>query len=173
MTTLMQIRSFRGSGKPVWVNALSSTPFRLGPDPRTALGPAASRAASTGRTRDRTRPMLQQRQKVLARAPSTRDPKRTLHRSGSRCAGKPAVCASYMCDLASEETSVESMSELLDELERVRDRQEKIIALLRKSSLRPDVRFTLDDAIKQAERDLDEYNALLTRYGRSGNAARP
>ena len=56
-----------------------------------------------------------------------------------------------MCDLASEETSVESMSELLDELERVRDRQEKIIALLRKSSLRPDVRFTLDDAIKQAE----------------------
>ena len=71
-----------------------------------------------------------------------------------------------MCDLASEETSVESMSELLDELERVRDRQEKIIALLRKSSLRPDVRFTLDDAIKQAEHDLDEYNALLTRYGR-------
>jgi hypothetical protein len=40
-----------------------------------------------------------------------------------------------MCDLASEETSVESMSELLDELERVRDRQEKIIALLRKSTL--------------------------------------
>ena len=73
-----------------------------------------------------------------------------------------------MCDLASEEPSVESMSELLDELERVRDRQEKIIALLRKSSLRPDVRFTLDDAIKQAEHDLDEY-ALLTRYGRSGN----
>ena len=59
-----------------------------------------------------------------------------------------------MRDLVSEETSVESMSELLDELERVRDRQEKIIALLRKSSLRPDVRFTLDDAIKQAEHDL-------------------
>jgi hypothetical protein len=57
------------------------------------------------------------------------------------------------------------MSELLDELERVRDRQEKIIALLRKSSLRPDVRFTLDDAIKQAEHDLDEYNALLTPTG--------
>jgi hypothetical protein len=55
---------------------------------------------------------------------------------------------------------VESMSELLDELERVRDRQEKIIALLRKSSLRPDVRFTLDDAIKQAKHDVDEYNAL-------------
>ena len=35
-------------------------------------------AAQTGRTRDRTRPMLQQRQKVLAKAPSTRDPKRTL-----------------------------------------------------------------------------------------------
>ncbi len=58
------------------------------------------------------------------------------------------------------------MSELLDELERVRERQEKIIALLKKSSLRPDVRFTLDDTIEQAEHDLDEYNALLTRYGR-------
>jgi hypothetical protein len=73
----------------------------------------------------------------------------------------PTDCASYM--------RVESMSELLDELERVRDRQEKIIALLRKIGLKPDVRFTLDDAIKQAEHDLDEYNALLTRYGRSGN----
>lgn len=65
------------------------------------------------------------------------------------------------------------MSELLDELERVRDRQEKIIELLRKSSLRPDVRFTLDNAIKQAEHDLDEYNALLTRYGRNAAARRP
>src|SRR5262245_532662 len=35
-------------------------------------------AAQTGRTHDRTRPMLQQRQKVLAKAPSTHDPKRTL-----------------------------------------------------------------------------------------------
>ena len=34
-------------------------------------------AAQTGRTHDRTRPMLQLRQKVLAKAPSTRDPKRT------------------------------------------------------------------------------------------------
>jgi|ERR1700676_2604270 transposase len=50
---------------------------RLGPDPRRALGPAAIRAASTGRTRDRTRPMLQQRQKALAKAPSTRDPNRS------------------------------------------------------------------------------------------------
>jgi hypothetical protein len=31
-------------------------------------------AAQTGRTHDRTRPMLQQRQKVLAKAPSTHDP---------------------------------------------------------------------------------------------------
>jgi hypothetical protein len=77
-----------------------------------------------------------------------------------------------MRDLASEEASVESMSELLEELERVRDRQEKIIALLGKIGLKPDVRFTLDDAIKQAEHDLDEYTALLTRYGRCGNAPR-
>jgi len=74
---VMQIRSFRGSGEPVWVNALSSACERLGPDPRRALGPAATPAASTGRTRDRTRPMLQNGQKVLARAPSTRDPKPT------------------------------------------------------------------------------------------------
>src|SRR5262245_26748514 len=53
----MQIRSFRGLGEPVWVNALPSARFRLGPDPRRALGPAADRAAQTGRTRDRTRPI--------------------------------------------------------------------------------------------------------------------
>ena len=75
---VMQIRSFRGSGEPVWVSALPSAGVRLGPDPRRALGPAATPAASTGRTRDRTRPMLQLRQKVLARAPSTRDPKRNI-----------------------------------------------------------------------------------------------
>jgi hypothetical protein len=41
--------------------------------PPINLGPAAIRAASTGRTRNRTRSMLQQRHKVLAMAPSTRD----------------------------------------------------------------------------------------------------
>ena len=61
----MQIRSFRGSGEPVWVSALPSAGFRLGPDPRRALGPAANLAASTGRTRDRTRPMLQNVRKFL------------------------------------------------------------------------------------------------------------
>src|SRR5208282_3894917 len=70
----MQIRSFRGSGEPAWVNAYSNACDGLGPDPRRALGPAATSAASTGRTRDRTRPMLQKRQKVIARAPSTRGP---------------------------------------------------------------------------------------------------
>jgi hypothetical protein len=70
----MQIRSFRGSGEPAWVNSYLSACDGLGPDLRRALGPAAIPAASTGRTRDRTRPMLQQRQKVLAKAPSTRDP---------------------------------------------------------------------------------------------------
>ena len=70
----MQIRSFRGSGEPARVIALSNARDGLGPDPRRALGPAAIRAASTGRTRDRTRPMLEKRQKTLAKAPSTRDP---------------------------------------------------------------------------------------------------
>jgi hypothetical protein len=77
----MQIRSFRGSGEPAWVNASSNAGDGLGPDPRRALGRAATSAASTGRTRDRTRPMLQKRQKVLAKAPSTRDPKRSFSAS--------------------------------------------------------------------------------------------
>src|SRR5215813_15546122 len=38
----MQTRSFRGSGEPAWVNASSNACFRLGPDPRRALGPAAT-----------------------------------------------------------------------------------------------------------------------------------
>ncbi len=79
----MQIRSFRGLGEPAWVIAFTNARERLGPDPRRALGPAATPAASTGRTRDRTRPMLQKRQKVLARAPSTRDSsQRTLAEPG-------------------------------------------------------------------------------------------
>src|SRR5215467_9136554 len=62
----MQTRSFRGSGEPAGVNASSNACFRLGPDPRRALGPAAIPAASTGRTHDRTRPMLHQRKKLLS-----------------------------------------------------------------------------------------------------------
>src|SRR6516164_69523 len=74
---VMQIRSIRGSGEPAWVIASLNACLRLGPDPRRALWPAATSVAQTGRTRDRTRPMLQKRQKVLARASSTHDPKRT------------------------------------------------------------------------------------------------
>ena len=74
---VMQTRSIRGSGEPAWVIASLNACLRLGPDPRRALWPAATSVAQTGRTRDRTRPMLQRRQKVLAKAPSTRDPKRT------------------------------------------------------------------------------------------------
>ena len=63
---VMQTRSFRGSGEPARVNASSNACERLGPGPRRALGPAAIRAASTGRTHDRTRPMLHQRKKLLS-----------------------------------------------------------------------------------------------------------
>ena len=38
---VMPIRSFRGSGEPVWVVACSNARDGLGPDPRTALRPAA------------------------------------------------------------------------------------------------------------------------------------
>src|SRR5262249_27402991 len=69
---VMQTRSFRGSGEPAWVIASSNACEGLGPDLRRALGPAAIRAASTGRTHDRTRPMLHQRKKALVnQAPST------------------------------------------------------------------------------------------------------
>ena len=40
---VMQTRSIRGSGQPAWVNASLNACFRLGPDPRRALWPAASR----------------------------------------------------------------------------------------------------------------------------------
>src|SRR5262245_38718863 len=76
----MQTWSFRGSGEPAWVIASSNACERLGPDPRRALGPAAIRAASTGRTHDRTRPMLHRRKKALAnQAPSTHDPQPEGH----------------------------------------------------------------------------------------------
>ena len=65
---VMQTRSIRGSGEPAWVSASLNACLRLGPDPRRALWPAVISAAQTGRTHDRTRPMLQQRQKVLAKA---------------------------------------------------------------------------------------------------------
>src|SRR5215469_12417448 len=50
----------------------------IGTQSAQSIRASGTSAASTGRTRDRARPMLQQRQKVLAKAPSTRDPKRTL-----------------------------------------------------------------------------------------------
>src|SRR5215472_5670190 len=55
---VMQTRSIRGSGEPAWVIASLNAYLRLGPDPRRALWPAATSAAQTGRTHDRTRPML-------------------------------------------------------------------------------------------------------------------
>jgi hypothetical protein len=81
---VMQTRSFRGSGEPARVNASSNACERLGPGPRRALGPAAIRAASTGRTHDRTRPMLHQRKKLLS---IRRRPHMT--RSGHRPRRKP------------------------------------------------------------------------------------
>src|SRR5262249_51335072 len=86
----MQIRSFRESGEPVWVNAPASAPVRLGPDSRSALGPAATPAALTGRTRDRTRPMLHQVRKLL--------PERRPHVTRSRHG--PIWVAAFAFDLA-------------------------------------------------------------------------
>src|SRR5262249_47079099 len=38
---IMEVRSLRGLGEPAWVNASLNAPYRLGPNPRRALGPAA------------------------------------------------------------------------------------------------------------------------------------
>ena len=46
-------------------------------------------AAQTGRTHDRIRPMLQLGQKVLAKAPSTHDPKRTWPPRGAAASRAP------------------------------------------------------------------------------------
>ena len=64
---VMQTRSIRGSGEPAWVIASLNACLRLGPDPCSALWPAATSVAQTGRTRDRTRPMLQSVRKFLPR----------------------------------------------------------------------------------------------------------
>src|SRR6516164_5166244 len=50
----------------------------IGTQSAQSIRASGTSAASTGRTRDRTRPMLQQRQKVLAKAPSTRDRTRPM-----------------------------------------------------------------------------------------------
>jgi hypothetical protein len=75
---VMQTRSIRGSGEPVWVIALLNCALTIGTRSAQSIMASGFTAAQTGRTHDRTRPMLQQRQKVLANAaPSTHDPKRT------------------------------------------------------------------------------------------------
>src|SRR5262245_21261751 len=51
--------------------------FLIGTRSAQSIRASGFTAAQSGRTHDRTRPMLQLRQKVLAKAPSTHDPKRT------------------------------------------------------------------------------------------------
>ena len=69
---VMQTRSIRGSGEPAWVNASFECVLSIGTRSAQSIMAIGLTAAQTGRTHDRTRPMLQQRQKVLAKAaPST------------------------------------------------------------------------------------------------------
>jgi len=75
---VMQTRSIRGSGEPVWVIALLKCARTIGTRSAQSIMASGFTAAQTGRTHDRTRPMLHKRQKVLAKAaPSTHDPTRT------------------------------------------------------------------------------------------------
>jgi hypothetical protein len=72
----MQTRSIRGSGEPVWVIALLKCARTIGTRSAQSIMASGFTAAQTGRTHDRTRPMLHKRQKVLAKAaPSTHEPK--------------------------------------------------------------------------------------------------
>src|SRR5262249_30796928 len=72
---VMQTRSIRGSGEPVWVIALLKCALTIGTRSAQSIMASGFTAAQTGRTHDRTRPMLHKRQKVLAKAaPSTHDP---------------------------------------------------------------------------------------------------
>ena len=71
---VMQTRSIRGSGEPVWVIALLKYARTIGTRSAQSIMASGFTAAQTGRTHDRTRPMLQKRQKVLAKAaPSTHE----------------------------------------------------------------------------------------------------
>ncbi len=79
---VMQNRSNRGSGKPVWVKAHQARAFDWDPIRRIALGPAVMSTASTGRTHDCTRPAcINVKTNLANREPSTHDPLRTFIRS--------------------------------------------------------------------------------------------
>jgi hypothetical protein len=67
--------------------------FTIGTRSAQSIMASGLTAAQTGRTHDRTRPMLQLRQKVLAKAPSTHDPKRT----SAACFCRYAQAHSMMC----------------------------------------------------------------------------
>ena len=72
---VMQNRSNRGSGKPVWVRAHQARACVWDPIQRIALGPAVMKTASTGRTHDCTRPICINVKTTLAKGePSTHDP---------------------------------------------------------------------------------------------------
>ena len=69
---VMQNRSNRGSGKPVWVRAHQAREFDWDPIRRIALGPAVMETASTGRTHDCTRPTcINVKTNLANREPST------------------------------------------------------------------------------------------------------
>src|SRR5262245_29495217 len=64
---VMQTRSIRGSGEPVWVIALLKCALTIGTRSAQSIMASGFTAAQTGRTHDRTQPMLQQLRKFLPR----------------------------------------------------------------------------------------------------------
>ena len=84
---VMQNRSNRGSGKPVWVRAHQAREFDWDPIRRIALGPAVMETASTGRTHDCTRPTcINVKTNLANREPSTHE---VMQNRSNRGSGKP------------------------------------------------------------------------------------
>ena len=74
----MHTRSIRGSGKP-FGSHYKKCALTIGTRSAHSIIAGGFTGAQTGRTHDRTRAMLQRRQKVFAKAaPSTHDSKRTF-----------------------------------------------------------------------------------------------
>jgi hypothetical protein len=104
---VMQTRSIRGSGEPVWVIALLKCARTIGTRSAQSIMASGFTAAQTGRTHDRTRPMLHKRQKVLAKAaPSTHDPRMSVYRcSRPECGSSIRVPWSIIQESSTRQTN--------------------------------------------------------------------
>ncbi len=67
---------------------------------------------------------------------------------------------------------MESMADLIDELEQARDGYDRDIAQLRAKGVRPESGLTTEQVIARVEQWRDELDRMLARYGRGKHAHR-